>query len=135
MGVETVPTARLQTYLLTPFEVYLPRDSADINLCPWQIVRWRRRLGLVKELYPAFAEKFTADTADVTLAFYYLNTLRSLSFQNSKQNEAEEFCTLTEFWCEWQSIPEEVQEKITAEWQSQPSEITLAELHQTAGGH
>jgi len=128
MGVETVPTARLQTYLLTPFEVYLPRDSADINLCPWQIVRWRRRLGLVKELYPAYAQKFTADTADVTLAFYYLNTLRSLSFQNSAQNEAEEeFCTLTEFWCEWQSVPEEVQKKIAAEWQSEPSEIYSAQ--------
>jgi hypothetical protein len=124
MGVQTVPTARLQTYLLTPFEVYLPRDSADINLTPWQIVRWRRRLGLVKELYPDYAEKFTADTADVALAFYYLNTLRSLSFQNSKMNEAEEeFCTMTEYWCEWTAVPEEVQEKISAEWEAQTSEI------------
>ena len=124
MGVQTVPTARLQTILPTPFEVYLPRDAADINLTPWQMARWRRRLGLMKELYPEYASKFTADTADVTLAFYYLNTLRSLSFQNSKQNESEEeFCTVTELWIEWSAVPEEVQKKIAAEWQSQPSEI------------
>jgi hypothetical protein len=123
-GVQTVPTARLKTYLLTPFEFLLPRDAQDANLAPWQIVRWRRPLGEVKENYPDYADKFTADDAATELAFYYLNTLRSLSYQNSKTNEAsEEYCTLTILWTDWTSVPEEVQKKIAAEWQNLPSEI------------
>lgn len=123
-GVQTVPTARLKTYLLTPFEFLLPRDSQDPNLAPWQIVRWRRPLGEVKENYPDFADNFKCDSDDTNLAFYYLNTLRSLSYQNSRSNEAEEeFCTLTILWSDWTSIPEDVQEKIASEWQNEPSEI------------
>lgn len=124
MGVQTVPTARLKTYLLTPFEFLLPRDAQDCNLASWRIVRWRQPLGEVKENYPDYADKFKADSDDANLAFYYLNTLRSLSYQNSRSNEAEqEMCTLTIYWGDWTSIPEETQKKIMGEWQSQPSEI------------
>lgn len=123
-GVQTVPTARLKTYLLTPFEFLLPRDSQDPNLAPWQIVRWRRPLGEAKENYPDFAQYFKADSADTNLAFYYLNTLRSLSYQNQRSNEAdEEFCTMTILWSDWTSIPEDVQEQIAKEWGKEPSEI------------
>lgn len=123
-GVQTIPTARLKTYLLTPFEFLLPRDSQDPNLAPWQIVRWRRPLGEAKENYPDFAQYFKADSDDTNLAFYYLNTLRSLSYQNSKSNEAdEEFCTMTILWSDWTSIPEDVQKEIAKEWGKEPSEI------------
>lgn len=123
-GVQTVPTARLKTYLPTPFEVYIPRDAQDPNLTAYQIVRWRKPLGEVKELYPDYADAFRGDTDDANLAFFYLNTLRSLSYQNTRQNEAEgDNCTLTEIWTSWTVLPEDVQEKITAEWQSEPSEI------------
>ena len=122
-GIQTVPTARLKTYLLTPFEFLLPRDAQDPNLAAWQIVRWRRPLGEVKENYPDYADQFKEDSDDTNLAFYYLNTLRSLSYQNSKSNESDEkFCTLTILWSDWNSIPEDVQDKITAEW-NQPSEV------------
>lgn len=127
-GVETVPTARLKTYLLTPFEVYLPRDAQDINLTDWQVIRWRRPLGEVKENYPDFAEKFTKDDDTAGLAFYYLNTLRSLSYQNARSNEAdEEYCTLTILWSNWTTIPESVQKEIAKEWQNEPSEIYEAQ--------
>lgn len=123
-GIQAVPTARLKTLLLTPFEYFLPRDAQDPNLAEWKIVRWRRPLGEVKENYPDYADKLTKDEDDANLAFYYLNTLRSLSYQNSKSNEQEEdHCTLMEFWSDWTSLPEEVQKKIAGEWQSQPSEI------------
>ena len=123
-GVETVPTARLKTYLLTPFEFILPRDSQDPNLSGWQMVRWRRPIGEARENYPDFADNFKADSDDTNLAFFYLNTLRSLSYQNSRSNEAEqEMVTLSILWTDWTSIPEKVQEKITAEWQNQLSEI------------
>jgi hypothetical protein len=124
VGVETIPTARLKSYLLTPFEYILPREAQDANLAPWQMMRWRRPLGEVKEQYADYAEMFSADDSDTSLAFFYLNTLRSLSYQNTQSNEAEQpMCTLTIFWTEWTSIPEEVQEKIEAEWGKQPSEI------------
>lgn len=123
-GVQTVPTARLKTYLLTPFEYILPRDAQDANLAPWQMISWRRPLGEAKENYPEFADKFKPDTDDTTLAFFYLNTLRSLSYQNQKSNEGDgEFCTMRILWTDWASLPEEVQKKIESEWGSQPSEI------------
>lgn len=123
-GVQTVPSARLKTYLLTPFEFYLPRDCQDANLAEWRIIRWRRPLGEVKENHPDAAQYLKADDNDASLAFFYLNTLRSLSYQNSKSNEAEqEMCTLTEYWSDWTSIPEDVQKEISKEWQNQPSEI------------
>lgn len=123
-GVQAIPTARLKTFLPTPFEVYLPRDSQDPNLSEYQVIRWRKAIGEVRELYPDYAEQISADTDDGSIAFFYLNTLRSLSYQNSKQNENDqEYCTLTEIWTSWTAVPKEVQDKITAEWQSQPSEI------------
>lgn len=124
LGIQTVPTARLKTYLLTPFEFLLPRDAQDPNLAAWQIIRWRRPLGEVKENYPDFADTFKEDSDDTNLAFYYLNTLRSLSYQNSKSNESDEkFCTLTILWSDWASIPEDIQDLITKEWGNQPSAI------------
>ncbi|HEY2859017.1 MAG TPA: hypothetical protein VGJ21_11415 [Terracidiphilus sp.] len=123
-GVETIPTARLESILLTPFEFYLPRDCPDPNLAPWRIIRTRRKLGEMKENYPDFEDALTADGNDVNLAFYYLNTLRSLSWQNRQSLDADEpFCTVTELWADWTSIPDEVQDAIEAEWQNAPSDI------------
>lgn len=123
-GVQTIPTARLKTYLPTPFEVYLPRDSQDPNLSELQIVRWRKPLGEARELYPDYADKLKADTDDNSIAFFYLNTLRSLSYVNAKQNENdEEYVTFSECWTSWVKVPKDVQDKITAEWESEPSEI------------
>lgn len=124
VGVETVPTARLETFLLTPFEFLLPREAQDPNLADWQMIRWRRPLGDVKESYPDYATKFTADGEDVNLAFYYLNTLRSLSYQTTRANEGQqEMCTLTILWTDWTSVPKDLQDKIQGEWGKQPSEI------------
>jgi hypothetical protein len=123
-GIQTVPTARLQSYLLTPFEFYLPRDAQDANMARWKLIRWRRPLGEVKELYPAFADKIKADSDDSSLAFYYLNTLKSLGFHSAKANESEgEFCTISVLWADWSSLPDEAQKKVAQEWENQPSEI------------
>jgi hypothetical protein len=123
-GVQTVPTARLESLLLTPFEFYLPREAQDANLSAWKLIRVRLPIGKVKEDYPDYAEEITEDDDDANLASYYLNTLRSLSYQTAKSNESEgKFCTLMHFWCDWTELPKEVQEKISAEWQNEPSEI------------
>lgn len=122
--MQSIPTARIKTFLLTPFEFYLPRDSQDPNLADLRLIRWRKPIGEARELYPDYADKFKADSDDVSLSFFYLNTLRSLSYQNSKQTENdEEYVTLSEIWTTWTKVPKEVQDKITAEWQTEPSEI------------
>lgn len=124
VGTQKIPTARLKTYLLTPFEVYLPRDAQDANLSPLHLIRWRKPTGEVKELYPDFANVITKDGDDGSLAFFYMNTLRSLAYQSEKQNDGDiDHSTLTEVWVEWTTLPDDLQKKIQAEWANQPSDM------------
>ncbi len=124
IGTQNVPTARLKTFILTPFEVYLPRDAQDANLSSLHLVRWRKTLGDAKELYPDFADELEEDDADGSIAFFYMNTLRSLAYQSEKQNDGDvPHVTLTEVWLDWTDLAKEVQDAITKEWQSQPSQI------------
>jgi hypothetical protein len=124
-GVEPVniPTPRLDTELPMIFNVYLPRDCKDPNLAPLIIERIRKPIGAWKELYPD--TEFTKDDgkseADESLAFYYVESLRSLSMITQPQEDNN--VTLTEAWFDWSELGEEEQDAVEAEWAETPSQM------------
>ena len=123
-GTQKVPTPRLKTTLLTVFQVYLPRDAQDPNLAK-SVYYWKPLpLGEARETYPDFAEDFKDDNGpEGTADAYYLRSLQSLSYTGSKTQESRgEETTIYCAWLAWSELPKEVAEKVTAEWQGQPSE-------------
>lgn len=127
VGTQNVPSPRIKTELPTVFEVYLPRDCQDANLAKTVIERVRMSVGIAKETYPAYAEKFKADVNedgdDTSLAEYFHSCLRSLAYA-SRDNEGMDACGLREVWTEWSELDEETQEAIAddATWQ-QPAAL------------
>jgi len=75
-------------------------------------------------MYPDYEGDFEGgDSDDSNLAFYYLNTLRSLAYTGQKSNEQDQpKCTLRVLWADWTSLPKDVQDAIAKEW-NQPSEV------------
>ncbi len=120
-----VPTPRLDTNLICPFQFYLERDCKDPNLA--KVQRWWRSvpLGELRETYPDFADDFKADDGpDQTLAAYYMNSLRSLSYQAKAAGSGKsETSTIRNWWGDWTQLSKDVQEKIAEEWKDQPSEL------------
>lgn len=123
-GTVQVPTPRLKTELLCIFQVYLSRSVQDANLAP-SVLYWKREtVSELREMYPDFADSFKADDGpDQSLAVYYMNSLRSLSYQNRNNGtDKVEEATIKCFWAEWTQLPKEIQDKIQQEWEGQPSE-------------
>jgi hypothetical protein len=123
-GTVKVPTPRLKTNLLTVFQTYLPRDCQDPNLSPLQMWWKSYPIGELREMYPDYADDFKADDGpDQTLSAYYMNSLRSLSYSNRNAGSGKgDNSTLKCWWGDWSQLSKEVQEKISAEWEGQPSE-------------
>lgn len=123
-GTQKVPTPRLKTDLMCVFQVYIPRDAQDPNLAKEQSYWKTIPLGELRETYPDFADEFKADDGpSETLAYYYMNSLRSLSYQNRSNKESKgEQGTIRCHWADWTQLPKEIQEKIQSEWEGQPSE-------------
>lgn len=128
VGTHDVPSPRLKTLLLTPFQVYLPRDCFDANLAGVVIERARLNLSEARELYTEYADTLTKDEGETagkqseSLADYFMNSLRYLTF-SSKQDDSEEKITLTECWVDWGELSKKVQDAITDEWGDLPSTI------------
>lgn len=123
VGVEQVPSPRLKTELPMIFQVYLPRDCQDANLSPIVIERPRMDLGLARELFPDFADALKKDEGDTTdsLAQFFMNSLRSLAY--TAKDESEDKITLTECWCDWNQLSDDVQDAIEGEWEGEPSTL------------
>jgi hypothetical protein len=125
VGTQKVPSARLDTDLPTVFEVYLPRDCKDPNLTPIVIARPRLAIGKAKEKYPNYEEKFTGDDSEdksgESLASFFHNSLRSLAYSSNVDPDAK-MCTITEVWCDWSELDDDVQDAIEKEW-AEPSQM------------
>jgi hypothetical protein len=124
VGTVNVPTPRLKSELISVFQFMLPRDAQDPNLAK-EISYWKQiPVGELREMYPDYGDSFKSDDGpNQTHSAYYMNSLRSLSYQNRSNQEAKgETCTVYIYWGDWTKLPKEVQEKIQAEWEGQPSE-------------
>ena len=125
VGSEQVPSARVKTELPTIFEVYLPRDCQDANLSGLVLERRRPTVGVARELYPDYAEKFKGDddtdTDGESLANYFHNSLRWLAY-GTQQDPDGKRCNFTEAWFDWNELGEDEQKAVEKEW-NVPSEI------------
>lgn len=125
VGTEQVPSARIKTELPTVFEIYLPRDCQDANISGLVAEDRRIPVGLARELYPDYADKFKGDddteTDGESLANYFHNSLRWLAYGNQQDPEGKR-CRFIEVWFDWNELDEDTQDAIEEEW-NVPSEI------------
>lgn len=123
VGVENIPSPRLDTALPASFDVYLPRDCKDANLSPLVIERVRRSKGKWEELYPDVT--FTKDDGktdnDESLSGWYVSALESLS--NLSQAQKSDQVTGLEAWFDWTELGVEEKKAVEQEWGEQPSAI------------
>lgn len=125
VGTENVPSARVKTELPTVFEIYLPRDCQDANLSGLVIEHRRPPVGLARELYPDYADKFKGDddtdSDGESLADFFHNSLRWLAYGTQQDPDGKRI-RLLEVWADWNELGEDEQKAIEKEW-NVPSEV------------
>lgn len=117
----TVPTTKIKTEVLTPFEVYVLRGY-DPNQSPQVIEHRMVEVGDLKISYPDFTDQIKPEgKQDGNLALYYVRTLRRLMAGSASQEDNESQTLVKTAWVEWIRLPKDVQDKIATEWENQPS--------------
>lgn len=103
------------------FEVFLPRDCQNANLAKKIIHRYRLSTNEAKHLYPAFADQIKGDEHKDHAEVGY-DDLKMLVPSRSREN-AEEQCTITELWSQWEELPEKTREAIEEENAEDPEAL------------
>lgn len=117
-----VPTNKLKTELLTPFEYYLLRGY-DPNECPQIIEHRGMEVGVLREKYPDHAERIQPEgKPEGNLALYFKRTLERLMQGSAGQEEDEHKTIVKTIWVTWTRLPKNVQDALKAEWENEPSE-------------
>jgi hypothetical protein len=126
VGTEQVPSARLKTEIVYPFEVYLPRECSDPNTTNLVVRRRRMDVSEAKQMFPAYADRFKGmpedEMQDESLASFFLHSLRSLQYTTDVDDEAEKL-NIVEVWTDWNAIGADAQKAIEEEWANEPSVI------------
>lgn len=112
---------RMVTEVRPIFEIYLPRDSQDPNLAKRVCQRYRRSLGELKRVYGEEADDLQAD-ASTEVQEIYLEALRSIVAYNWMNERTSQACTVTEVWCDWDELSDEIQEAIQQECDPEEAE-------------
>jgi hypothetical protein len=122
-GIGTkIPTTRIKTEILTPFEIYTLRGF-DPNESPQHIEHRPVEVGELRAQYPAFADKIVPEgKPEGNLSLYYLRTLQRLMAGSAAQEDNESKTICKTAWIQWIRLPKDVQEKIAQEWQNEPSD-------------
>lgn len=117
-----LPTNKIKTDLLTPFEVYVLRGY-NPNESPQVIEHRPVEVGELRAKYPDFADQITPEgKPEGNLALYYLRTLQRLMAGSAAQEDNSSKTIAKTAYVDWTRLPKEVQEKIEGEWGNQPSE-------------
>lgn len=134
---------RIRSEVRPVFEYFFPRDCQNPNLAKATIQRYRMNLMKAKSYWPNSADDIKADQK-LEVHTLYLEALRALVNYNFMHEQSVEGVTVTEFWGDWDELPEKVQKEITGDpeaspeqqqayQQSQPVDPAEIELMQNAG--
>lgn len=124
-GQKTFRKGRLRTEIVPIFELYLPRDCRNPNLAPCTIQRYRRRISSLRQSYPLRAQNI-APSAPTDVHEIYLEALRALVNYNYQNEQTVDSTTATEIWCDWDDLPQAIQQKLDAYWKDDEDTIDKA---------
>lgn len=110
-SVKEFSKGRISTEVRPIFEIFVPRDCQNPNLAPKIQQRYRKPLSVAKRIWPDTAKEIKADSK-IEIHEIYLEALRSLVNYNYMHDQTAESVTITETWCDFDQLPDELQEQL-----------------------
>jgi hypothetical protein len=124
-GSKVFRKGRLRTEIIPLFECYLPRDCRNPNLATCVVQRYRRRISALQQTYGPRAAGIQA-MAPIDVHEIYLEALRALVNYNYQNEQTVDSTTVTELWCDWDDLPQKMQQKLDMYWGDDAETIDTA---------